>query len=282
MLAIIDGDVLAYQACRPRHVKKAQQTGGVNFVRLDASGKQLPLEFTPEEDRQYLEESWDNFKRDLDSLLDTLFCTEFLMAVKGENNFRNAMYPEYKINRHPDLHRQNLFVPTLRSLAVAEDMAVQADGGEADDLMRTWAVEAAAAGDPYIVCTIDKDLRCIPGKHFRMKKLNLMERYSAIPDVNLYEISEWEALRYFYRQLLTGDGVDHVPGIPGVGPKTADKLLEGCASEEELRETVLFMYRHVYGDDWRGYLLSNGKMLYLQRHPGDYFSLDGWPDGGAA
>lgn len=279
MLAIIDGDVLAYQACRPRHVKKAKQTGNVNYVKLDANGKKLPLEFTKEEDREYLEESWENFKADLQSLLDALYCADYLMAVKGDGNFRNNIYPEYKINRHPDPNRQNLFVPTLRQLAVAELGAVAADGKEADDLMRIWAEQAMAAGEPYVVCSIDKDLRCIPGTHFRMRKINMFERYSVIPGENLYEISPGEAMRHYYEQLLKGDGVDHVPGIPGVGPKTAAEILEDCATEEEFQRAVLFMYKEVYGESWKEYLLSNGKMLYLQKHHDDYFTLADWPEG---
>ena len=81
-IAIIDGDVLAYQACKPRWQSKAKIENGVSFVSLDEHGKKVPLEFTVEEDRKYLEESWTNFEKILNKMLETLFCTDYLMAVK--------------------------------------------------------------------------------------------------------------------------------------------------------------------------------------------------------
>ena len=99
MIAIIDGDVLCYQACKPRWEKKARIQDGMSFVSLDDNGKRVPLEYTKDEDRQYLEESWNNLQKDLRMLLDTVYCDEYIMAVKGPDNFRNLMYPEYKLNR---------------------------------------------------------------------------------------------------------------------------------------------------------------------------------------
>jgi hypothetical protein len=264
-IAIIDGDVLCYQACKPRWEKKARIEDGVSFISLDDSGSRIPLEWTKDEDRHYLEESWENLKKDLSSLLDVLFCTEYLMAVKGSGNFRNSLYPEYKLNRHADPNKQNHFVPTLRKLAVAEDLAVEATGREADDLMRMWAEEAIASGDEYVICSIDKDLKCIPGKHYLMHK---KEFITVSPD---------EALRHYYEQLLKGDPTDNIPGVPRVGEVKAKKFLENCQTENEFQEAVVDQYLMAYGDDWKQYLLSNGKMIYLQKHKNDYFKIEDWP-----
>ena len=51
-IAIIDGDVLCYQACKPRWEKKVKIQDGMSFVSLDDDGKRIPLEFTKDEDRQ--------------------------------------------------------------------------------------------------------------------------------------------------------------------------------------------------------------------------------------
>ncbi len=265
MLAIIDGDVLCYQACRARWEKKAKIEDGKSFIRLDEQGKRIQLEWTKEEDREYLEESWENFKKDLQTLLDSLYCTEYLMAVKGPDNFRNLLYPEYKLNRHADPNKQNVFVPILRKLAVAEDYAIESTGREADDLLRIWAEQARAAGDDYVICSIDKDLKCIPGNHWNMKK---NEKFL---------ISEMEALRFYYEQLLKGDPTDNIPGVPRVGEVKASKLLQDKTTEEEFQEIVVEQYINAYGDDWYSYLNSNGKMIYLQKHENDYFSCSNWP-----
>lgn len=266
-IAIIDGDVLCYAACKPRWQKKANLEDGFSVISLDDEGKRIPLEFTKDEDRYYLEESWDNFKKDLQNLLDTIYCTEYIMAVANFNssNFRRQLYPEYKLNRHADPNKQNIFVPVLRRLAVAEDLAIPADGREADDLIRIWAEQARAANIDYIICSIDKDLKCIPGRHWLMHKKQLIE------------ISEEDALRHYYQQLLKGDPTDNIPGVPRVGEVKAAKILEPFSLESEFQEAVVSEYIAAYGDEWKEYLLSNGKMIHLQKHDNDYFTLETWP-----
>lgn len=268
MIAIIDGDVLCYQACLPRWEKKARIQDGFNYISLDEHGKKIPLEYTKEEDRQYLEQSWERLKKDLQELLDTVFCTEYLMAVKGPGNYRNLMYPEYKLNRHADPTKQNEFVPILRKLAVHEDLAIESDGREADDLMRIWAEQAIAAGDDYIICSIDKDLKCIPGKHYLMHK---DKKHTIV-------VSPEEAMRHYYEQLLKGDPTDNIPGVPRVGDVKATKLLAPFTTEYDFQTQVVEQYLIAYGEDlWKDYLLSNAKMIHLQKHANDYFSFDNWP-----
>ena len=265
-IAIIDGDVLCYQACKPRWEKKARIEDGVSFVALDENGKRIPLEWTKEEDRRYLEECWENFKIDLQNLLDSVYCTEYLMAVKSPDNFRNLLYKEYKLNRHADPTKQNAFVPILRKLAVAEDLATEAVGREADDLMRIWAEQARAAGDDYIICSIDKDLKCIPGRHYLMHKKEFLD------------IDDAMAMRHYYEQLLKGDPTDNIPGVPRVGEVKAAKILKDCVTEEEFQYQVVEQYLAAYGEDlWFDFLLSNGKMIHLQKHKDDYFNINDWP-----
>lgn len=271
-LAIIDGDVLAYHACKPRWEKKVEYIEDNAIIRLDKNGKRVALEFTKEEDEKYLMECWENFKKDLQRLLDRIYCKDYLMAVKGPNNFRNLLYPEYKLHRHADPTKQNIFVPVLRRLAVAEDLAIESEGCEADDYMRIWAEEAKAAGIDYVICSIDKDLRCIPGKHIKITPNSKKDE-----GVNIEEVSEIEAMRHYYEQLLKGDPVDNIPGIPGIGGVKASKLLKGCKDEEEMQEIVIEEYLVMYGDKWKDFLLSNGKMIHLQKDPNDYFNLKGWP-----
>jgi 5'-3' exonuclease len=265
-IAIIDGDVLCYQACKSRWEKKARIEDGVSFVALDDDGKRVALEYTKEEDRHYLEECWENFKKELNTLLDTVYCDEYLMAVKGSDNFRNLLYPEYKLNRHADPTKQNVFVPVLRQLAVMEEYAIESTGREADDLLRIWAEEAARNGDDYVICSIDKDLKCIPGRHWLMHKKEFLE------------ISEEEALRHYYQQLLKGDPTDNIPGVPRVGEVKAAKILAPFNTEAEFQEQVVEQYLIAYGEDkWKDYLLSNGKMIHLQKDKDDYFNFKSWP-----
>lgn len=267
-LAIIDGDVLCYQACANRWEKTRRTEGTNQIIQLDSDGKRVPVEWTKEEDRAYLEASWNKLQKDLQKLLDEIYCKDFLMAVKGPNNYRNLMYPEYKLNRHADPTKQNVFVPVLRKLCVHEELAVESEGREADDLMRIWAEQAREAGDDYIICSIDKDLKCIPGKHYLM-------HHDKKHTIN---VSPEEALRHYYEQMLKGDSTDNIPGVPKVGDVKATKLLAPYSTEEEFQSQVIEQYLIAYGeDDWKDYLLSNAKMIHLQTKPNDYFSFDTWP-----
>src|SRR5210317_106589 len=272
-LLIIDGDVLAYHACRPRYLKKSSIHRGIVHIELDEKGKKKEFEYTKEEDEEYLEESWNNFKNDVQHLCDHLWAEDYVMAVGGRYNFRKTMYPNYKMNRHREGVKQNEFVPIIRKRAAEEGMAVFADYREADDYIRIWAEECRENGIDFIICSIDKDLKCIPSKFFdtrKDKKGNFTHKVEVI--------SEKKALRNYYGQMLMGDGMDNIPGIPGLGPKTAEKLLKFVQTEEEMQEIVVDEYIKAYGfEEWRDYLLSNGKMIHLQKKLNDYFFIRDWP-----
>lgn len=265
LLAIIDGDVLAYQACEARWQSKAKIEGNTSFVSLDWGGKKVAPEFTKEEDDIYLMKSWDNFQRNLQHLLENLYCTDYLMAVKGDGNYRYQLYKEYKMNRHADPKKRNEFVPILRDLAVQTGLAVESTGREADDMLRIWANEARAVGQDYIICSIDKDLKCIPGKHWLMHKEMKIE------------VSEEAACRHYYEQLLKGDPTDNIPGVAGIGEVKAAKALAPFSKEADFQQQVVEKYMAAYSKEWKSQLLSNAKMIHLQNHEHDYFSLDNWP-----
>jgi 5'-3' exonuclease len=274
MLAVIDGDVLAYQACESRWRERCD--GHSRIIALDEEGEQKALEFTKAEDTKYLRKSWDRFQKDLDDILEKVYATDYVMAVKGPHNFRNILYPDYKMNRHKDLNKSNLFVPILRTMAVNAGLAIEALGREADDLMRIWAEESRAAGIPHVICTIDKDLKCIPGMYYKMHIDSMGRRMTQ--EERLIEISEDYATRFYYEQLLKGDPTDAIPGVPRIGEMKAAKIIKRCNTEEDMQEAVVNEYFNAYGpDEWYDYLLSNGKMIYLQKHLNDYFSCLDWP-----
>lgn len=272
-IAIIDGDVLAYGACRSRW---QQSTDGFEYLSLDDDGKRAVQEFTKDEDRRYLEDSWGHFQKDLEELLEAVFCTDFLMAVKSGQSYRDRMYPidlpadgakpkwGYKANRWKPEGERNKFVESLRELAIFEDLAVPAHDREADDLLRIWANQAREAGGDYVICSIDKDLKCIPGMHYLMKQRVLIT------------VSQEEADRHYYQQLLKGDPTDNIPGIPRVGDVKAAALLADCKTHDEFQEAVISSYIGAYGDEWFSYFLSNAKMIHLQQHPHDFFPAREW------
>lgn len=118
--------------------------------------------------------------------------------------------------------------------------ATVVDGMEADDAvsMEMWA-DWYAAQDPQedntknVLVHIDKDLNMVPGWHYNPDK------------EELYFTDEFEASRFFYKQLLVGDKqTDNIPGLTGVGDRTAEKLLAGCTTEEEMDAIIFHTYQN--------------------------------------
>jgi len=138
-------------------------------------------------------------------------------------SYRNEIYPEYKANRDPapeELKRQFKWARNM-----AESMGLSCFGDnrfEADDLIGTLATHWRKRGHPICVITSDKDLAQLIGNndtwwdYTRNRKLGrakIKEKFGVYPE----QIADFLA--------LTGDSVDNIPGVPGVGPKSASALL---------------------------------------------------------
>ncbi len=148
--------------------------------------------------------------------------------------FRDAWYPEYKAHRPPmpdDLARQ---IEPMHAVVRAHGWPLlMIDGVEADDVIGTLAVQAAAAGIACIVSTSDKDLAQLvrPGitlvntmSNETLDEPGVVAKFGVRPDQVLDLLA------------LTGDTVDNVPGVPKVGPKTAAKWLAQYGSLDAVVE----------------------------------------------
>ncbi len=138
-------------------------------------------------------------------------------------SYRNEIYPQYKANRDPapiELKRQFAWA---REMAESMGLSCFADQRyEADDLIGTLAEFWRDRGHPVCIITSDKDLAQLVTKRdtwwdfSRNQKLshaNIKEKFGVFPE----QIADYLA--------LTGDSVDNIPGVPGVGPKSAAALL---------------------------------------------------------
>jgi hypothetical protein len=165
--------------------------------------------------------------------------------LTGKDNYRHdiAKTQPYKGNRK-DAPRP-VHLHSLREyLITAWDFRV-ADGQEADDAI---GIHATLTRDNSIIVSIDKDLDMIPGHHYNPVKKDH------------YYVNDKVALKNFYRQILTGDKVDNVQGLRGIGPKKADKILGDFDTDLAMYEAVLKAYD---GDAER--VLENGQLLWIRR-----------------
>ena len=163
--------------------------------------------------------------------------------LTGKGNFRYDLYPEYKANRKGSTKPENLSLSY--GYLIEEWGAKVSSEQEADDDI---SIRATELGPSCIVASIDKDFLQLPCNHFNFVKGTHTK------------VSEFEGLYSFYKQILTGDSVDNIKGLWQVGDKKADKILEGCKTEEDLWDCVL----RAYDGDLDSVLL-NGRLLWLRR-----------------
>jgi predicted small secreted protein len=182
-------------------------------------------------------------------MFDLPFCTTWTLHLTGKGNFRDdfAVTRPYKANRKGN--KKPTHYEALRDyLAWSWDATIW-DGMEADDAV---AIEATELGDKGVIVSLDKDLDQVVGHHYNFAKgLH-------------YYVDEETAKFNFYMQFLTGDVVDNIEGVRGIGPKRAKKLLEG-KTETEMWDVIV----ELLGEERA---IENGHLLYMLRHIGDTFS----------
>jgi 5'-3' exonuclease len=152
------------------------------------------------------------------------------------SSFRNSIFPDYKANREAPpagLRQQFAYCRKLvEQLGLAQ---YSSDTYEADDLIGTLAARLRRPGVPIVILSVDKDLAQVlePGDLFWDFARNRRYACADVPvwlGVEAGQVADWLA--------LTGDSVDNIPGIPGIGAKTAAALLAHFGTLTELYRQV--------------------------------------------
>ena len=148
--------------------------------------------------------------------------------------FRNDIYDQYKAHRPPapeDLRPQ---FPLVREAVRAFNIpAIDLQGFEADDLIATYAVEAAKSGARVTIVSSDKDLMQLVGGTIDM--VDTMKDKFIGPDEVLEKFGV-APNKVIDVQSLAGDSADNVPGVPGIGIKTAAQLIDEYGDLDTLLE----------------------------------------------
>jgi DNA polymerase-1 len=178
---------------------------------------------------------------------------------KSEKTFRTEMYPDYKAHRPDppgDLIPQ---FPLIREAVRAFDLPCVEQGGfEADDLIATYVREACEAGATATIVASDKDLMQLVNDCVVMydtmkdKKIGIPEVIEkfGVPPAKVIEV-----------QALIGDASDNVPGVPGIGPKTAAQLI----GEYGDLETLLARAGEIKQEKRRQSLIDNAELARLSK-----------------
>lgn len=215
--ALIDADILAYQAAA---VSEKATDWGEGLWTLHAFEQEAALAF----------------ETSLNRVLEKVEATNFLLAFSDSLNWRKDVLPTYKGNRAET--RKPMLLKWVRQYAKKYD-CISTPTLEGDDVLGIWATTKSklAPVREFIICTTDKDLKTIPGKHYNFGR------------DEFFEINEHKADYWHMMQTLTGDATDGYAGVPGCGPKTAEKILQKALDEgtpwanpEQLREIY---WKHV-------------------------------------
>ncbi|ANQ25044.1 DNA polymerase I [Vibrio natriegens] len=155
--------------------------------------------------------------------------------AKGKT-FRDDMYPEYKANRPPMPDDLRCQIEPLHNVIRAMGLPlICVPGVEADDVIGTLAYQASQKGMPVLISTGDKDMAQLVDDNITlintmtnvvMDREGVIEKFGIPPELIIDYLA------------LMGDKVDNIPGVPGVGDKTATALLQGIGGLTKLYENL--------------------------------------------
>lgn len=176
------------------------------------------------------------------------------------SNYRYDIYPEYKAKRNPKPIHYDL----IRAHLINQHGAELTYGQEADD-----ALGIAGTAEGGIICTIDKDLRQVPGEHYNLRT------------GRCESISIGQGASSFFLQLLIGDKTDNIPSLQtGIGPVGANRILCDETRGENEWTRIRNVYSQVENNLAEQTLARNGQLLWIRREEGQLWTPDyhqrGW------
>lgn len=197
MIALIDADILAYQASSTveRPIKWNDDLWTLHAFESEA------------------QEHFDNMVK---TITEKAGCNAHVLCWTDSNNWRKNVLPSYKSNRTST--RKPIVLSAIRKWAQDNYESRIIPNLEGDDILGLMATDPTME-NKVIICTIDKDLKTIPANHYNFAK------------DELFTVSVHEANMYHMMQTLTGDATDGYKGCPSIGGVTAKKILDKVLEE---------------------------------------------------
>lgn len=203
---------------------------------------------------------------------------EPILLFTGKDNFRERIAKTfiYKANRPPKpFHYYNIKAYLQSRYKFYEEY-----GLEADDLEGIFLTHSP---DLYVCGSRDKDLKQIPGWHYGWE-VNKQPSFGPelVDELGYLRLSGdsknrkllGTGAKFLYVQMLMGDGVDTIPGIPKCGIVKAFTIINPLNTIEEMERAVLEAYTKFYGDEGEERMIENGRMVYMTRiRRGDLIQL---------
>ena len=273
-LALIDFDVMLYMcgyAAQHTH-HRVYEKGATDWVasykyKKEAvafiAGMESDYEIKGETEVDPFSYAVQNVKQLMFKVRDGIHAASYKGYLTGKGNFRDtlATIQGYKANRDPTMkpyHYRELKTYMLDHLG-----ATMVNGYEADDALGIEHMLYYKPNQSYeearcVIATIDKDLNMIPGWHYNFQR------------GECFHVDEDQAIRNFYKQILTGDTTDNISGLRKVGPVGAEKILKDCTCEAELYSATTKAYETQFDSkEAKMRIKENGQLLWIWRKEND-------------
>ncbi|CAA0083683.1 DNA polymerase I [BD1-7 clade bacterium] len=158
-------------------------------------------------------------------------CIAVIFDAKGKT-FRDDIYPEYKAQRPPMPDDMRPQVEPIHQIIRAMGLPlIVVEGVEADDVIGTYAAQATAKAIPVVVSTGDKDMAQLVNEHVSLVNTMTNTAMDVPGVVDKFGVGPELIIDFL---ALMGDKVDNIPGVAGVGEKTALALLQGLGSLDDI------------------------------------------------
>ena len=241
---LVDGDIVAYRAAAAAD-GRYYEVGGTRFKysadakayadKKSISNSEIISNYEPEP----VENALHTVNTTMDMIEEWFLTRErnpiIITCLSCERNFRYDLWPEYKANRKQQRRPEHL--KACKEHLIAQHKGRMFHPYEADDLIAMTAVRLTSEGHTVSIASNDKDFTQLGRKNLSFYDFTTGKSWW---------VTEEEAARYYYKQLLIGDTSDGVDGIPGVGSQTAIKILEECKSAKEMDAAVFWHYTEYY------------------------------------
>ncbi len=196
----------------------------------------------------------------INQIIESTQVDDVKVFISGQRNFRYDLYPLYKANRKSTEppHRQS-----CKEFLVVEWNGRVSDGYEADDAIAIEHTRLTKKGLAPVICSIDKDFQQLAG-----------EFYNFVSEDSFF-VTELQAKRTFYKQLVLGDKSDNIPGFDGKARQKPTKVIQYHHELIDGAETDVEMYNQCLdafcesGGQTEDDLILTAKLCYLLRHEDD-------------
>jgi len=198
----------------------------------------------------------------IESVVKKAKADEYELHLSGHTNFRKeiAVTKPYKGNRTGE---KPFYYQKVRDYLTNVLGAKISVDEEADD---TLAIAQTNDLENTVICTIDKDLWIVPGAKYDFKR-----------EESSY-VTEYDGIRHFQYQMLAGDQVDNIQGVPKIGPVKAKKILEDNEDIQDAWNVIRDLYRSSYEYNSDDVMLEMGRLLWMRRKVGQMWELPSFTD----